>query len=548
MHMPLSSLQLPYVHPPFPVAGLCEEDGDPSDAPSPGKSTPSFPGRPSSGAEFSGVSVRWGEDSSDEGSVGDTPAQFPRFGATDHEDVEIGAVSNRPVPPFCGSDGSDDDNGVSVPIPSTRWGDESDDDKFESDARLDTSSSPPGILETAVGVDEHTAEEKRSQDERELLGGPHDEEEEHATASWGSDDGEDDFRPSDFSQPFRMGAAAGVPSVSVSSALLPTFAAHASASWGRDGEEGEDDSGNGHPFSLTIPTQTDMNAQPLSPVRHHHRRDDSDEIVVAPWMPHAQGRSGLVDEVDHSWADESGDGGDSSPRRTENLNRILMGGVHIPARNATLPGFDDVEIESDGETSPRDGHLAVRHPGQTSTPSTSASSPWFSALRQYFTQKSLTADRGGRNENDRYPWNSQPATTPLHGDPQPNHWSRPHATVPPRSGIPATAESSPMHEVLTQGDSDKHKSPALTPVRKCRSWFRRKAKEVGPPRARGDKGEEKGDGSSGVRAWGWRDTLQRAPGLVGRLGVCILAVCALWATSLSVVGDNDLKSTYEDVF
>lgn len=503
----------------FHVAGVYEEEDDnPSGVSSLGRVT-TFTGRPSSGAEFFAVSTRWGEDS-DEGSVRDTPARLTQFGATDHEDVEIGAVFHSTASSPCGSDNSGNDNGMPVPNPLTRWGDESDSDDDPNpagDARLVISSVHSSILMAAVDADEYAAEGKRSQDEQEPLALGLQQQEEHAPAtSWGSDDGDDehDFPLAAFSQPFRMGAAAAVASIGASSVLSPASGTHVSASWGRDEEEG-DGGGNYDAFSPIVPNQADVNAQRLSPVRHHQHRDDCNKVVVAPlWMPHAQGPSELANEPNHSWADESGDD----------------------------PVFDDVDIATDGELSPRDERLAATYPGQCSTPLTMAPSPWFSTLGRHFKRKSPTAGRGGEDDNDRYPWNVQPATTPSRGDSPLIRWSRPDATASPRSEYLATTEKSPMHQALTLGDTNKRKSPALTPVRTRRSWFRRKeVKEVGSPRARKRKDGEKRDGGSGVRAWGWRDTLQSAPGLVGRLAVCILAVCALWLTSLSVVGDNDLK-------
>lgn len=571
----------------FRVAGVHEEeDHNPNDFPPVGIATASM-SYPASGAEFS--AILWGEDS-DEGSAGETPVQLPhlRFGTTDPEGVEGGAalaVLHGLVSSPCGSDDSGDHNGVSAPVPSTRWGDDNDDEEKDdrnrgSEDHLVTPSRPSSFLMPAAAgdVDEHSAEEaKRSQDGQESLQeGLQEEQGSHAATSWGSDDEDDtfDLQPPGLSQPCRMGAvAAGVATASTGarSALLPMSATQAPASWGRDGEEEGGGSGSdGDPFSPMMATLTDVNAQRrLSPGRHHrhHHRGDSDvsdEVVVAPWMLHARGRSGLVDEPNHSWADESGDDeDDTGPRRTDNLNRILMGGVHAPARNATAPppaaALDDVDIATDdGEISPQDGYdhpaAAAAYPGQASTPSTTAPSSWFSALGRQFGWKSPAAGRGdggGDDDSRRYPWDFQPplpppTTTPSHGDPLLGRWSRPKATdaAPPRSTFRAATENSPMHEALTRGDTtNTHRSPALSPVRSRRSWFRReKADAVGPRRARRDGkdgGEKGGDDGSGVRAWGWRDSLKNAPGLVGRLGVCILAVCALWLTSLSVVGESD---------
>lgn len=505
----------------------------------------SFTGHRPSGAEFSAVPTRWGEDSV-EGSVRGTLVPST-FGGTDHEDVEIGAVCHGPGPTSSGNDSSNGDNDVSVPVPLTRWGDESDnsdDQNVEGGARLVTSPRPSSVLTPAVNADEHAEEGRWSRDEQEQSREGLRQQEEHVAASWGSDDGDDtfDFRPSDFSQPFRMGAAAGVTSIGARSSPLPASVTHTTASWGCDGEEG-DDSGIDDFYSPTIPTQADVNAERLSPVRHHrhHHRGDSDEVVVAPWSPYARGRSGLGDEPNNSWADESEGDEDASPRRTDNLNRILMGGAHIPARNATLPAaFDDIDIATDDETFPRDdGRLAATCPEQASTPSTAAPSPWFGALGRHFRRKSASAARGGEDDDGRYyPWNLQPTTTPSHGDPLLGRWPRQSAPTPPHPINLATPESSPMHEAIAQGDSHELKTSAVAPVQARRRWFRRKkAKEVGPTGAREGKDGDKGDVGSGVRKWGWRDRLKSAPGLVGRLAVCILAVCALWLTSLSVVGE-----------
>eukprot|EP00903_Cladosiphon_okamuranus_P008866 g8489.t1 len=388
-----------------------------------------FIGHPPTGVEASSslVSTRWGEDS-DEGSVREEPVQS-RFGAaTDHEDSQRGAVFRRLASSSCGSnDSGDQNNGIPVPVPAARWGEESDDDHDHDDddddddyslrrnlesGRHVASSRPSGTPIPAVGdIDEHAAQEVRFQDEQEPLQGsrspslpqPQLQQGSQAATSWGSDDGDDafDFQPQGLSQPLRMGAVAGPPASIVARSAIPptTYAAHASASWGNDGENG-DDSGSDNPFSPTIATLADADAHWLSPGRHrhhHNRRGGSDEVVVSPWMHYAQRRSGLANEPDHSWADESGDDDDTGPRRTDNLNRILMGGAHAPSA-------------------------------------------------------------------------------------------------------------------------------------------RKKVKEVGPPSAVKD-GEKADGGSSGVRAWGWRDTLRNAPGLAGRLTVCVLAVCALWLTSLNVVVD-----------
>lgn len=565
-----------------------EEDDDPPGFLLLGRATTST-NHPSSGAEFS--AILWGEDS-DEGSVTETPvqAQQAQSGTTDNEDVEGGAAAlHRPVSSPCGSGGSHDHSGVSAPVPSTRWGDNDggdDRDRGRGD-RLATSSRSSSILlpAAAVGIGEDFVEEvKRFQDEQasSLQGLQQEEDEPHATTSWGSDDDEDDafdFQPSGLSEPFRMGAAAArvAASTGARSAPLPMTATQALAAWGCDGEEGGYTGSDGDHFPPMVATLDDVNARPIYPGRHHrHHRGDSDvsdEVVVAPWMPYARGRSGLVEEPNLSWADESGGdegdagpqrsalfnepnlswadepGGDednTSPRRSDNLNRILMGGVHAPARNATLPPpvLDDVDIATDdGAISPRDGHHpAATYRGQASTPSTTAPSSWFSAFGRHFRRKSPAAGRGGGDDDSgRYSWNFQlPTTSPSHGDPLLGRWSRPNTTAaPPRSTSRAATENSPMHEALTQGDAGERRSPALSPVRLRRSWFRRKrAEAVGPLRARGGKDGDRGDDGSGVRAWGWRDSLKDAPGLVGRLGVCILAVCALWLTSLSVVGER----------
>ena len=60
---------------------------------------------------------------------------------------------------------------------------------------------------------------------------------------------------------------------------------------------------------------------------------------------------------------------------------------------------------------------------------------------------------------------------------------------------------------------------------------------VGRVEGGGEGRGEKQDKDTGVRTWTWWDNLKNAPGLASRLAVCIIAVCAHWRTSLSVVGE-----------
>lgn len=68
---------------------------------------------------------------------------------------------------------------------------------------------------------------------------------------------------------------------------------------------------------------------------------------------------------------------------------------------------------------------------------------------------------------------------------------------------------------------------------------RKRSNKQGNSKGSSGKKRDDGDGEgSGVRAWTFWDNFRNAPGLIARLCVCVLAVCALWATSLSVAGEQ----------
>lgn len=64
-------------------------------------------------------------------------------------------------------------------------------------------------------------------------------------------------------------------------------------------------------------------------------------------------------------------------------------------------------------------------------------------------------------------------------------------------------------------------------------WFRRWQDKGDTSKG---KGTSKDAGFAGVRAFTWWDNARKAPGFFARLCACIMAVCALWSTSLSVAG------------
>ena len=545
----------------------------------------SLAGRPFSQATPPSAALSgWGEDS-DHGPARHTTAHAPRSGTARLSDIETDQVP----PSQWGNDGGgSDDAGDSLPtrptrtspgLASTSWGDESDDDNDDrvvDDDGIPRFSSTSGTLmtATAANTEQHAVEASRWRraEESSAWQLP----EEFADTSWGSDDDDGDFacQPSRFSQPFRMGAAAaGVASTGVVNANpVRTPTAHASTSWGDDGEDGEESS-NDDSFSPVIPgraTRPDLSAHwPPPPARLGPRDVGTDEGVVAPlWMPHARGRSGLV-EPDRSWADEAGggseDNGTTGPRRTtDGVHRTTVArDSRHPGRSELLPGFDFVDITGDADgSSPRAVHFASTDPGPAATPLTMPPSPsWSSTFGLHSKGKPPAAGRGGGGGggghdggDGRYPWNSRPATQSPFGGALFGRRSAPNAAASRRAGAFGATESSPMHEALAQVDANKHASPEPTTVAATRSWFRRlfrsterfrrrSGKEEAVARTPGGEVGEKEDGRSDVRAWGWRDSFKNAPGLVGRLGVCILAVCALWATSLNVVGEDRLTST-----
>ncbi|CBJ29864.1 conserved unknown protein [Ectocarpus siliculosus] len=396
--------------------------------------------------------------------------------------------------------------------------------------------------------------------------------EEHADTVWGSDDdGEHvyDYRPSRLSQPFGVGAAAAAAAAGVAPAgadMAP--ASHATTSWGCDGED--DDSSVGEqssPFSQSFRTggggalataaAGGVNPQqPPSPARYYHHRHDSDEVVVAPlWMPHAEGQSG-PGEPDDLWADE-GDGrsGDTSRPRGNgnNPNGVVAWGFGGPGLSAALPALDDVDLTADNENNSSEAAdlAATVTAGRISTPLTMTPSPWFNASgRDFARQSSAGGNDDGKDRCNPHDLRSTSTPPLVGGGAWFGRWFTPN--VPRRWRPPGAAESSPMHEARAAkyDFASKPQKPVVPPVRDHRrSWLqrpsafvarlrRRAVRELGPPRMPGGGlGAKQDDSGSGVRAWGWWDNFRNAPGLIGRLAVCILAVCALWSTSLSVVVD-----------
>lgn len=535
------------------------------------------------------TSTACGEDSDDE-LIRCTQAQSPLpFGATDHD--AAGNTTGNPASASWANDSSSSDGQRRTtttrlsswtwhsyqhvgdsrgPGVSTAWGDDSDDDDDgrsnnshrddDIERRPVTLSASSGLLMAAVAIDDD--EEAPAVQRRE----------EHADTAWGSDDDDEhvyDYRPPRFSQPFGMAA--------VAAAVAPTGtdmapASHATTSWGCDGED-EDSSfkEESPPLSQSLRTggggacataTAGVNPQqPLSPARYFHHRHDSDEVVVAPlWVPHAQGQSGLG-EPDDLWADEGdGSSGDTSRPRGHgnNPNRVVAGGLGGPGLSATLPALDDVDLTADDENnSPGAADLAATVPaGRIPTPLTMTPSPWFKASGRDFARQSSAGNAGSdADDNGRCnPHNLPSTSTPprVGGGAWFGRWFTPN--VPRRWRPPgAVAESSPMHEApaAKYDFASKPQRPVTPPVRdRRRSWLqrpsafvkrlrRRAVRELGPPMTPGGGlGAKQDDDGPGLRVWGWWDNFRKAPGLIGRLVVCILAVCALWSTSLSVVGEN----------
>lgn len=528
--------------------GVKEEDDAPREAPFVRE------GATSTVETSDAPSTTWAGDSND-----DDPKA--RTALIDHDDVETETPPQNHIHSPWGNDSSSDDDGrvtstslmrvlpsrsvggQSEHVVSTRWGEDSDDnDDSTGDDKADnpplTSLTPSSGLMTAIDIDGEEAPAAQGQ------GG-----------AWDSTDDSLDvfgFRSSRFAQPSRMAAAAaGVGSTEESSRLITSSTSHASASWGCDDDEEECDSDDDDDpfFPSSYPSR----------VNAHHRRDGSGNVVVAPlWMPHAHGRSGL-DEPDHSWADEDedaneGDGNDTNLRGTGDRNRVLMGGLQHRGTNATRPVFDDIDLTGRDDDSLRAENFAATHPERSATPMTTAPSPWF-ATSWNFRRQSPPDNDGSGDRDGRYRWSSQTASTPRRD----NDWRNLHpisnAVLPRRSDASVESiENSPMHDTLSKGDTSAHQSSALLPARENRSWVQRASrsmrrlrsravKELGPPRDRNGRQEKKHDDDSGVLAWKWWDNFKNAPGLAGRLAVCILAVCALWSTSLNLVGENLFSSS-----
>ena len=467
---------------------------------------------------------------------------------------------------------------IPPPVRASAWGDDSDDDGGVTKTRPSPSPTlaPSNARDTGgvIGGDGAAdgAEGERLLGNQQAMPPPS-----RALTSWGSDEPDDlsSSSPARHSRPLRVAAAVPPPRPSVSPP---------SASWGNDGG-GDDRPFLSRPFlaGAAPVASSPLAGRSASPLAGGVGGGDNGRVVAgAPLSsPFAHQDSG-ADERLLSWADEDGDEetGDGSLAGS-------MDGVS-PARTPTTPrgGF---AFDFAGRVPPlpprrRQTLASTYTAGRVSTPSTTVPSPWPNSPQGYWTPGgeedgypsslgSTSPTRGGwGGRRFTYSAGLSPRLEPFRspeGGPIPhplNHGSRwyPRWLLRQDGGDDNDNETDGQ-KITSHGGEPLNSTPL--PVKSGRGgWFRRAKKgnsrreggsdgvgvggdeneDRGPTRKKnknknkkkgsGKKGDEEG---SGVRTWTFWDNFRSAPGLIARLCACILAVCALWATSLSVAGDVD---------
>lgn len=324
--------------------------------------------------------------------------------------------------------------------------------------------------------------------------------------------------------------------------------------------------------------------------------------VIAPLSgPFAHQEAGSDDRL-LSWADEDEEsggsfgggsfgGGEHNLRRQDNLGRSNNG--ISPARTPTTPAA--FAFDSAGRVPPqrRETLASTYAARQPPTPSTTAPSPWPNSPKGIFARE--TGALGGEGG---CPSGLDSPTSPTHGG---GGWGGRRFThthspgMSPRLGpfhAPggSPSSSSPLRPFNHgsrwhprqdredgndgSGNDNENEPQKLTPLtaappgggggwlQRAKGLFGRQPRgnsvdgvagngedSGGPTRKRnkktgnksgsgGKKGGNDGDEGSGVRAWTFWDNFRSAPGLIARLCVCVLAVCALWMTSLSLAGEK----------
>lgn len=407
-----------------------------------------------------------------------------------------------------------------APAVDTTWG--SDDDDDDSTRRASLPWSRPFQLGAAVGnTFTGTERHRRIPAPTPRVDSPI----AHAYASRGRGEeeanGSDSSCASPLSRPFRMGAAAAVGAQPLDGSVCrpPSTTRRAGGRYGNEGEGGDDSEDE----DVTIPLP--------SPV---------------PYTARAESK-----QVISTWADEDGDYGDDSIDgvRSSNTNQGWGSGSRTrdwlySALVSTLPRRHSRPESSPADVQRPSRAFASTYPGQSVTPLTATPSPWPNAHESVSSDEDDPLWGFGSTETPRGRWlNSQSTSTvlsrrmrgldteersPLHV----GHGS-PH--------ISRIEDQSTMNHVPMVPRSSTSYSPFGSWLRQLRLSIRSPGgglmREGGAPRPDNGDGNEE-DKGQGVRAWTWWDNLKTTPGLLARLCACTLAVCALWATTLSVTGDG----------
>lgn len=273
--------------------------------------------------------------------------------------------------------------------------------------------------------------------------------------------------------------------------------------------------------------------------------DDSDDEEVIP-LTVPYGRSSGLERQMSSWADEHRNAG-----RNGDGDSVVRGGFH---HNSATSGPSDaapnltrrsslsvVGVPFAADDAPElDDEFAVTYPRRSSRLSTAPPSPWWETPGR---QRAANDGDGGHDQ-----------AAPREG--WLRRWSGSSEAILPRPGLVSKPDSIYFRAGKEEDSrslqgwghdipaNDKfHSAPSKSRwvwTQKICTCFDLCRKSLG---AKGGSGGGKGHndtqyGGAGVKVWQWWDNFRNAPGMLARLCACTLAVCALWATSLSVAGNG----------
>lgn len=330
-------------------------------------------------------------------------------------------------------------------------------------------------------------------------------------ALWGHDDSDDDASDARalFSPPFRMGAAAAVMTRGVnpqpwSSSAAIAAAASAPKIYGDEYYEGRNDSGNCIDEAITVPLPLPAMAKfapgrpppPLSQERLSSWAYDEEE------EKEKEDKNGNVDYNDNE-------------RKNNSSNCHSVNGGHTGeafVKNGGVSSYSQV--------------LGPTYDGAYSTPN--GCRGYSGAAARFGNPSSSTPGSvfGRATHPSRAATTTGATTTPRTtvGSPWPTYTPFPEEQR--TRGGEGVARVRGVER--TDGDQNARRQGGGKEERGL----------SGHGRSGGDcrAGRDDGGKDGGVRVWTWWDNLKKTPGLVARLCACVLSVCALWITSLSVAG------------